>query len=98
MTSAKFSPTQPRSRKWLWRLAAVGVALLIVVYITRPVKLVLSLAAATLIAGAIIYLTAKLVMSLSTWQQLTMLALPPLIFRAVALSHRGDSRDVRGGD
>ncbi len=27
-----------------------------------------------------------------------MLALPPLIFRAVAMSHRGDSRDVRGGD
>jgi len=27
-----------------------------------------------------------------------MLALPPVIFRAVAMSHRGDSRDVRGGD
>jgi hypothetical protein len=27
-----------------------------------------------------------------------MLALPPLIFRAVALSHRGNERDWRGGD
>jgi hypothetical protein len=27
-----------------------------------------------------------------------MLALPPLIFRAVALSHRGGARDWRGGD
>jgi hypothetical protein len=26
-----------------------------------------------------------------------MLALPPLIFRAVAMSHRGDARDRRGG-
>jgi hypothetical protein len=27
-----------------------------------------------------------------------MLALPPLIFRAVAMSHRGNARDWRGGD
>jgi len=50
MTSDKYSSPPPRSREWLQRLAIVGVALLVVVYITRPGNLVLSLAAATLIS------------------------------------------------
>ncbi|HEX5085377.1 MAG TPA: VTT domain-containing protein [Blastocatellia bacterium] len=50
MTSDKFSSSPLRSREWLQRLAIVGVALSIAVYITRSGNLVLSLAAATLIS------------------------------------------------